>query len=143
MEKPNDSSYDVNKELKRYETECTLYTDHINSCVVFARDCIRGSFLLNGASITAIIAFHNAPKFYLSIIFFAIGAFCSVSTSVIAYIYQYQIAKSWKYVVTNEHYTFKREKICWRASIGFLFASLLCFSFGLYSACSTLKITPA
>lgn len=142
MDKPNDSSYYDNIKLKHYETQCTLYTDHINSCVVFARDCIRGSFLLNGASVTAIIAFHNAPIFYMSIIFFAMGAFFSVVTSVIAYYYQYRIAESWKYVVTQKHYIFNCEKKTWIASIVFLFLSLLFFSFGLYSAYNTLKITP-
>lgn len=127
-------------ELNRREHERHLYREHIGSCAVFAKELLRGSFVINGAAVTAIMASQKFELLKVSVFIFAAGALAALVSGYFAYIYQYNIAFTFKWYVTKNKKDIPQteydEKERNRA-LGVGIISLVLFVLGLMvSACS-------
>lgn len=87
-------------EQNRIDHNRHLYREHIENCAVFAKEMLRGAFIINGAAVTAILASHEIERLKYAAFAFAAGALCSIVSGFYAYIYQFKIALSFRWYIT-------------------------------------------
>lgn len=88
-------------EQSRQEQCRIMYREHIGGALSLAKDVLRGCFLLNGAAVTAILASSKIDSLLIAAICFSFGAFSAIIASTCAYIYQFNIARTWKIFISN------------------------------------------
>lgn len=127
-------------ELNRKEQERNLHRDHIENCAVFAKEVLRGAFIINGAAVTAIMASQKFDNLKFAVFVFAIGALLALISGYFSYIYQLKIALTFKFHITanddDKKYLYYDEKEM-KPALYTGIASLVFFVIGLiWSACS-------
>lgn len=89
-------------EQNRIDHNRHLYREHIENCAVFAKEMLRGAFIINGAAVTAILASHEIERLKCAAFIFAAGALCSIVSGFYAYIYQFKIALTFRWYITGD-----------------------------------------
>lgn len=123
---------DIVLDEARHRRECFLQSNQ--ATIDFAKMLLRGTFLLNGASVTALLSTGN-ERFYSAALSFGWGAAWAVVSTMIVYAYQMLITETWRSEDGNVYLAcFKGFAISWRQIaylriVPVIFVALSCIQF--------------
>ncbi len=119
-------------EQSRREQCRIMYREHIGGALSLAKDVLRGCFFLNGAAVTAILASSKIDSLLIAAMCFSFGAFSAIIASACAYIYQFNIARTWKYFMSYaKEDRFNYNEIAIKFALTLSILSLMFFLIGL------------
>ena len=120
--------------VEHHQHRREMYKQSNKAAIDFGKMILRGAFLLNGASVTALLS-TGQQKFYAAALTFGWGAAWAVVATIAAYLHQMLIAETWRnddgsaYIPYFKGYRLSWERVEYLRLVPAFFVALSCIQF--------------